>query len=193
MTPLKIAFIGSHGVGKTTLCYDLAARLKRQDRAVDLVKEVARGCPLPINRDTTLPAQAWILHSQIAHEIAVAAQSEVVICDRSVLDNYAYLVHAAGRQPAYDALVTAWVGTYDRLFKVPIIDAPTFDGRRDTSQGFQQEIDALIDELAGELGITVHALDAGARDGWIDAVLVESGLPLHPPQIDLFPAPAATG
>ena len=50
---MKIAFIGSHGVGKTTLCYDLAARLKRQDRAVDLVKEVARRCPLPINRDTT--------------------------------------------------------------------------------------------------------------------------------------------
>ena len=188
---LKIAFIGSHGVGKTTLCYDLAARLKRQDRAVDLVKEVARSCPLPINRDTTLQAQAWILHSQIAHEIAIAAQNDIVICDRSVLDNYAYLVHSAGRQPVYDALVKSWVGTYDRLFKVPIIDAPTFDGRRDTSQTFQQDIDAMIDELAADLGLAVHALDAGARDGWIDAVLTASGLPLHPPQIDLFPAAAA--
>ena len=184
---MKIAFIGTHGVGKTTLCYDLAARLKRQDRAVDLVKEVARSCPLPINRDTTLQAQAWILHSQIAHEIAVAAQNEIVICDRSVLDNYAYLVHSAGRQPAYDALVREWVGSYDRLFKVPILAAPTFDGMRDTNQLFQREIDALIDELAGGLGVTVHALDAGDRDGWIDAVLTTSGLPLHPPQIDLFP------
>jgi len=185
---MKIAFIGSHGVGKTTLCFDLAARLKRQDRGVDLVKEVARSCPLPINRDTTLEAQAWILHSQIAHEIAASAQNDIVICDRSVLDNYAYLVHQAGRQEAYDALVRKWVATYDGLFKVPVIEPPSFDGRRDVSTEFQHAIDATIDQLAGALGIAWHRLDPANREGWIDAVLVASGLPLHPPQIDLFTA-----
>jgi GTPase SAR1 family protein len=188
---LKIAFIGSHGVGKTTLCYDLAARLKRQDRSVDLVKEVARRCPLPINRDTTLSAQAWILHTQIADEIAAAAQNEVVICDRSVLDNYAYLVNQAGRLPAYDALVRAWVASYDALFKVPIVDPPTFDGQRDVSQTFQRDIDGVIDRLARELEVTCHYLEAGARDSWVDTVLRVSGLPLHPPQIDLFNARSA--
>ncbi len=183
---MKLAFIGSHGVGKTTLCYDLAARLKRQDRAVDLVKEVARGCPLPINRETTLEAQAWILHTQIAHEIAAAAQNEIVICDRSVLDNYAYLVQQAGRQPAYDELVRAWVGTYDGLFKVPVIEPPSFDGRRDVSTTFQHEIDQAIDGLARDFGVTCHQLDPAAREEWIDTVLAASGLPLHPPQIDLF-------
>lgn len=183
---MKIAFIGSHGVGKTTLCFDLAARLKRQDRVVDLVKEVSRSCPLPINRETTLDAQAWILHTQIAQEIALGADGGIVVCDRSVLDNYAYLVHAAGRQPAYDVLVRHWLGTYHRLFKVPIIDAPSFDGRRDTSQVFQSAIDRLIDELADEFGVACHALDPRDRDGWVDAVLTASGLPLQPPQIDLF-------
>jgi len=185
---MKIAFIGSHGVGKTTLCYDLAARLKRQDRAVDLVKEVARSCPLPINRATTLEAQAWILHTQIAMELAAAAQNEVVICDRSVLDNYAYMVHQAGPQPAYDLLVQKWVGTYDGLFKVPVIDPPSFDGQRDVSTEFQHAIDATIDDLARNLGVSPHRLDPADRDGWIDTVLVACGLPLHPPQIDLFPA-----
>ena len=185
---MKIAFIGSHGVGKTTLCYDLASRLKRQDRAVDLVKEVARGCPLPINRETTLPAQAWILHTQIAHEIAAAAQNDIVICDRSVLDNYAYLVHQAGRQPAYDTLVRSWVETYDGLFKVPVIDPPSFDGKRDTSHAFQHGIDQLIDTLALDLGVACHSLDPTAREGWVDTVLRTCGLPLQPPQIDLFPA-----
>jgi GTPase SAR1 family protein len=188
---LKIAFIGSHGVGKTTLCYDLAARLKRQDRSVDLVKEVARRCPLPINRDTTLSAQAWILHTQIADEIAAAAQNDVVICDRSVLDNYAYLVNQAGRLPAYDALVRAWVASYDALFKVPVVDPPTFDGQRDVSQTFQRDIDGVIDRLARELEVTCHYLVAGARDSWVDTVLRVSGLPLHPPQIDLFNARSA--
>lgn len=183
---MKIAFIGSHGVGKTTLCYDLASRLKRQDRIVDLVQEVARGCPLPINRDTTVQAQSWILHTQIAHELAASAQDGIVICDRSVLDNYAYFVHRAGRHPPYDALVKDWVTSYDALFKVPIIDAPSFDGKRDLSQAFQQEIDETIDTLAREFEVTCHALDPAARSGWVDTVLRQSGLPLHPPQIDLF-------
>ena len=58
---MKIAFIGTHGVGKATLCYDLAALLKRQGIDADIVKEVARLSPLPINRQTSLEAQTWIL------------------------------------------------------------------------------------------------------------------------------------
>ena len=70
----KIAFIGTHGVGKTTLCYDLAAALKKQGLGVDIVKEVARLSPLPINRQTSLEAQLWILTTQIAEEIRSAAK-----------------------------------------------------------------------------------------------------------------------
>ncbi len=184
---MKIAFIGTHGVGKTTLCYDLASRLKRQDRIVELVQEVARSCPLPINRDTTEQAQAWILHTQIACELAASASGGIVVCDRSVLDNYAYFVHGAGRRPEYDALVRAWVMTYDFLFKVPIIHPPTFDGKRDTNQAFQHDIDAGIDALAAEFGVPCHRLGAHDRDGWVDTILTASGLPLQPPQIELFP------
>ena len=43
---MKVAFIGTHGVGKTTLCFDLAARMKRLDLSVDIVKEVARQCQI---------------------------------------------------------------------------------------------------------------------------------------------------
>jgi thymidylate kinase len=183
---MKIAFIGAHGVGKTTLCYDLAARLKRQDRIVELVAEVARSCPLPINRETTREAQSWILHTQMAQEIAMTASGGDVICDRSVLDNYAYFVHSAGREEWYDALVRQWATSYDRLFKVPIIAPPTFDGRRDLSREFQREIDRLIDDLAEAFGVACHALDPARRDSWVDTVLLASGLPLQPPQIELF-------
>ena len=183
---MKIAFIGSHGVGKTTLCFDLASRLKRHDMAVDIVREVARACPLPINRDTTLEAQAWILYTQIAHELAAANQYEVVICDRSVLDNYAYLVQRAGRRAEYDALVTAWLRTYDGLFKVPVLQLPSFDGMRDVSGTFQAEIDEAIDGLVEAFGVPCHRLDPADREGWLEAVLLKMGLPLQPPQIDLW-------
>lgn len=183
---LKLAFVGTHGVGKTTLCFDLAAHLKRLDLAVDLVKEVARRCPLPINEETTLDAQAWILHTQVAEEIAAMALYEVVVCDRSVLDNYAYLVARVGRRPELDQLVREWIRGYDALFKVPVMQAPTFDGKRAVSRAFQLEIDRTIDELVAAFGVPVVTLDASDRAGWVPAVLDALRLPLEPPQIDLF-------
>jgi thymidylate kinase len=185
---LKVAFVGTHGVGKTTLCFDLAAQLKRLDLGVDIVKEVARRCPLPINEETTLDAQSWILHTQIAEEIEASADYEVVVCDRSVLDNYAYLVARAGRQPELEPLVLQWVRGYQALFKVPVTGAPAFDGKRAVSATFQQQIDQIIDDLVQELGVTVHQLDPNDRAGWTVAALEHLGLPTSPPQIDLFPA-----
>jgi predicted ATPase len=185
---LKVAFVGTHGVGKTTLCFDLAAQLKRLDLGVDIVKEVARRCPLPINEETTLDAQAWILHTQIAEEIEAAAQYEVVVCDRSVLDNYAYLVARSGRQPELEPLVLQWVRGYHALFKVPVTGAPAFDGKRAVSLSFQQQIDQIIDDLVREFGVAVHHLDPHDRDGWTVSALQFLGLPTQPPQIDLFAA-----
>jgi predicted ATPase len=188
--PMKIAFIGTHGVGKTTLCFDLASRLKRLDLGVDIVKEVARTCPLPINQDTTVEAQAWILHTQIAQELAAAAQYPAVICDRSVLDNYAYLVHRAGRRPEYDALVKKWVGSYGCLVKVPVLQPPSFDGKRDVSRTFQLEIDGVIETLLAAFDVPCLRLDPNDRPGWIETILHRMGLPFTPPQTDLFATPA---
>jgi len=183
---LKVAFVGTHGVGKTTLCFELAAQLKRLDLGVDIVKEVARRCPLPINEDTTYGAQAWILHTQIAEEISATAAYEVVICDRSVLDNYAYLVARVGRRPELDALVANWVRGYDALFKVPVLGAPSFDGKRAVSPSFQLEIDAIIDQLISAFEVPVYPLDPSNREGWTTRVLEWLSLPTQPPQIDLF-------
>ncbi len=186
MAALKIAFVGTHGVGKTTLCYELAAHLKKRELRVDMVREVARRCPLPINRDTTRDAQAWILHEQIADEIHLANREDVVICDRSVLDNYAYLVHRLGPDPVLDPLVQAWMRTYTHLFKVPIVSPPAFDGTRDTSRVFQEAIDVQVEELLTRFQIAVHRLDPGERAQWIHAVAAAIGALPEPPQMGLF-------
>lgn len=183
---MKIAFIGTHGVGKTTLCFELAAALKRLDLSVDLVKEVARGCPLPINRDTTDDAQNWILHTQVAREIELSTAFDVIVCDRAVVDNYAYMVHAAGRRPEIEPFIRHWMDTYDLLVKVPVIAAPTYDGTRDTSVEFQMAIDRLLDELLAEFGIEALELPGDSRVGWVQRVLEGMRLPGEPPQMDLF-------
>ncbi len=181
---MKVAFIGSHGVGKTTLCYDLAAALKRQNVHVDMVKEVARLSPLPINRQTSLDAQTWILMTQVAEEIRSAAHHQVVVCDRSALDNYAYMALACGRQPVFERLAVHWMRTYDLLFKVPIAGPPSADGIRDTDELFMRAIDGLVDQLMEEKGIPFHRLPQGDRDRWID--IVKEQVRTHPESAKLF-------
>ncbi|MBK5256268.1 MAG: AAA family ATPase, partial [Vicinamibacteria bacterium] len=117
---MKIAFVGSHGVGKTTLCFDLAAQLKRRGINVDMVKEVARASPLPVNRKTSREAQLWILTTQVAEEIRALSHSDVVVCDRAALDNYAYFFLACGRDLAVEKFVEMWMKTYDVLIRVPV-------------------------------------------------------------------------
>ena len=186
---MKVAFIGTHGVGKTTLCYDLAAGLKKRDLTVELVREVARECPLPINRDTTVKAQAWILHTQIAWELVAEAKADVVCCDRAVLDNFCYLKRAATGDPQVDVLETlvkSWTSTYDVLFRVPIVGDPRFDGVRDTDLLFQREIDELIAATLRAWSVPFVALDPARRSEW-SAAAVETLLPRLKPQELLFP------
>jgi thymidylate kinase len=186
MVKLKIAFVGTHGVGKTTLCYELAAWLKRREVRVDMVREVARRCPLPINRETTLDAQSWILHAQIAEEIHLANQQDAVVCDRSVIDNYAYLVHRLAPPAWLDELVRHWAHTYTHLFKVPIVDPPRFDGVRDTSREFQEAIDAEVERLLARFEVGVYRLAPEERGRWIEEIGERIGALPEAPQMGLF-------
>jgi len=183
----KIGFIGTHGVGKTTLCYGLAARLKARDVVLDIVHEVARRCPLPINQSTSIAAQSWILHTQISDELIAAARHPVVICDRSVLDNYVYLLTAGGRTPALDELVRWWLGTYDRLVYVPIVDEPRADGLRSTDAAFQRAIDErVVRELEARGLAQVLDLDPAERERWLDLVEDDIRAQLDTPQLVLL-------
>ena len=157
-------------MGKTTLCYELAGGLKRQGVHVDMVKEVARLSPLPVNRQTSLDAQTWILMTQVAEEIRSAAHHQVVICDRSALDNYAYMALACGRQPVYERFVARWMKTYQVLFKVPISGAADPDGIRDTDEFFMRSIDARVDTLLERLKLPHHVLTRGEQASWVDQV-----------------------
>lgn len=183
----KIAFIGSHGVGKTTLCYGLASRLKRRDVSIEVVHEVARRCPLPINQETSVAAQSWILHNQIAEELVAQARYPVVLCDRSVLDNYVYLLLAAGRQEALEPLVESWIRGYELLIHVPIVDQPSFDGIRASDPSFQRAVEERLRRELQERGLSSVFLDPERRGEWLDRVEQEAWARIRPAQLPLLP------
>lgn len=184
--PFKLAFIGSHGVGKTTLCYGLAARLKARDLAVEVVHEVARRCPLPINEETTVASESWILHAQIAEEIVAQHRYRVVLCDRSVLDNYVYLLLAAGPRRGLDELVERWTATYDLLVHVPVVADPSPDGVRSHDPAFQRAVDERLEEELAARGLAPVRLDPARRAGWLDQVEAAALERLRPPQLSLL-------
>jgi hypothetical protein len=148
---LKLALIGTHGVGKTTLAYETCSLLKKADYNVELVTEVARRSPLPVNEATTLEGQLWILHAQIAAELDAAAHAPHVICDRSALDNYCYLVNKFARQPQLEQWLTWWMDTYSLLVAVPpMADGIPPDGFRSENLEFQHRIHELLAQMLQE-------------------------------------------
>ncbi len=183
---LKLALIGTHGVGKTTLAYEICSLLKKAHYNVELVTEVARNSPFPVNAATTLEGQLWILHAQIAAELDAGRRAPHVICDRSVLDNYCYLVNKFGRQPQLESWLEWWMGTYDLIISVPPLSggiAP--DGFRSEDRDFQQRIDDLLRELLGEapflsLRNRVQWLEARERARWPERILAAAASYLRP-------------
>lgn len=170
---MKIAFVGSHGVGKTTLCFELSAQLKKRGINVDMVKEVARASPLPVNRKTSREAQLWILTTQVAEEIKASAHSDVVVCDRAALDNYAYFFLACGRDLAVERFVFMWMKTYDLLIRVPVVEQIQDDGFRDTDVVFVREIDRKVSALLGASRSAYVDLEGVPRSQWPDRALKE--------------------
>ncbi|MDY7091440.1 MAG: AAA family ATPase [Acidobacteriota bacterium] len=185
-TRCKVAFIGSHGVGKTTLCYGLAARLKSEDLALEVVHEVARRCPLPVNEETGVASESWILHTQIAEEILAYHRYPVVICDRSALDNYVYLLLSDGPQEGLELLVNWWMDSYDLLIRVPICDGPSADGFRSENPAFQRAVDERLEVELERRGLEALHLDPENRAGWLECATTAVLQRLAPAQLRLL-------
>ena len=113
----KIAFIGSHGIRKTTAALAFAGVMQRAGRSVEFGREVVRDSPLGINEAATGEAQLWVITSQVRGELELAAKAECLVTDRGVMDNFAYYLRACDGNDRYavEPLVAADASTW-RLF-----------------------------------------------------------------------------
>lgn len=154
---MKIAIIGSHGVGKTTLSYAIAASKKMRYKSVKLLGETARECPFPLNKDLTFEGVIWIYHRQMIKELEASAKYDNVICDRSVIDSFMYgnalnLEHSK-RNKMMSAFTSAkeWMGTYDEIIYIKNsgLDLVS-DGVRDTNKVFQEKIEDYFDNYVAD-------------------------------------------
>jgi len=180
---LKIGLMGSHDTGKTTLGFTICGKLKTRHYNVDYVAEVSRQIPatLKVNEGTNFFAQYWILNQQINDEILAKLRgANMIVTDRTVVDNYAYAFRAA--QPhvkqifeedlkVMEAKCLHWVKTYDFLFYVAIPNKKMEeDGFRSTEKEFQLEIDGYIKQINKDWDLNVVYLE-GTNDERIEIML----------------------
>jgi len=167
---VKVAFSGTHGVGKTSMVRRFAGMLEEAGLKTAVLEEVARRCPLPVNEAGTGLTQAWMLACQVAEEARLEASGvDVVVADRCVFDHVAYArwLHRQGRVSDcelkfIEEAAVSWAKArpyFAIVFLQPSAD-PEPDGFRSTSRAFQlgvhEELERLYAELSPlQLGVRV--------------------------------------
>lgn len=191
--PAKIAFIGSHGIRKTTALLAFAAEVQRAGRSVELGREVVRDNPLGINEGATGEAQLWVLVSQIRQELELGRKADVLVTDRGVMDNYAYYLRSCGGTDTFAAepLVRRWSQTYDLVVRLLPDVALQADGVRSTSDAFRDEIEAILDRVLPDLVppdrmVVLRASEATSRFDWfslVERLAAAIGATVTPPDL----------
>jgi nicotinamide riboside kinase len=147
--PAKIAFIGSHSVRKTNAVHAFASTVGRAGRSVEVGRELIRFNPLGLNEGATPEAQLWVLMAQVQQELELRGRADILVTDRSVVDNFAYFLRVTdGADPfGVEPLVRRWAQTYDLIVRLLPDVALLPDGVRSTSDAFRDEIESILDRI----------------------------------------------
>src|SRR5688572_10911987 len=169
----KIAFIGSHSVRKSNAVHAFASTIGRAGRSVEVGREVVRFNPLGLNEGATPEAQLWVLVSQVQQELELASRAEVLVTDRSVVDNFAYYLRVTGGEDPFsvEPLIRRWAATYDLSVRLLPDVGLQADGVRSMNDEFRDGIEAILDRilpiyLAPDRCITVPASHVTADFDW---------------------------
>jgi nicotinamide riboside kinase len=169
----KIAFIGSHSVRKSNAVHAFASTIGRAGRSVEVGREVIRSNPLGINEGATLEAQLWVLMAQVQQELELRTRAEVLVTDRSLVDNFAYYLRVTdGADPfSVEPFVRRWAQTYDLFVRLLPDVALLADGVRSTNDAFRDEIEAILDRIlpgyvSDERLITIRASQVTEAFDW---------------------------
>jgi len=157
------AYTGTHGTGKTTAVYALAARLKREypGNEVGIVCETARLCPFPVvsagNPRPVAAAQRWIFAAQQRAELDAAARYDIVVCDRTIVDCIAYTMAGGLEHLARSMMDLAQhhVEIYDHVHLLRLDPArpAAADGFRALDERFRRLVEDCLIDIYHRLGV----------------------------------------
>lgn len=145
---MKVAFIGTHGIGKTTLATRFHLYAIENNIPAKVISEVARDCPLGINDKFNISSAIWIVTEQINRELdSLTRPIHMTICDRSSIDPIMYLQAKLGSledsiSKGLFGFAESWLETYDKIIWMrPSGREIRDDGVRDVNSKYQKLVD----------------------------------------------------
>lgn len=162
----RIAIVGSHGVGKTTLALRIATEYKKAGHNAIVVQESARECPFRINEGQSHEATLWIALNHCLKELnGLQRGYNVVVCDRSAFDSVVYdgmtddCCKMVPHMSRFRDFCLDWLKGYNQVIFVEaddVLSNSIGDAVRSTNEDFRRKIDRryqyIINQIADELG-----------------------------------------
>ena len=184
----KIAIIGTHGTGKSSLCTLVKGELQKRGIPTTTLLEAAtkaREKGFPINKDTTIEAQLYISYYQCCQELIYHQDRsglpnfDVVITDRGP-DNYCYLAESVGENEYALSIIRSHMHLfpYSQIYLLPIVNhnITKGEGIRDMRTDFRLRMDKRIRSFLNEENIRYTELpmpdsNDRYREGWVRVVI----------------------
>lgn len=172
-----LAFDGTHASGKTTLKYQIAARLKEKGINCVVLSEPARNSSLVDDvvlrgiDNFDIPLEVDLIMNHISQCIRGTRDGELILSDRTPANVLAYteLLISSENQLENDllekcnSLVETWVKFYDLIFYCQdyyVADVST-DNRRSKVIEIQKEVDVETRKQYNKFGCEVQLIPEG--------------------------------
>ena len=156
-----IAFSGTHGTGKSSTAYKFGAQLKVNGYNIAVIDELARECPLKINKDASALTQFWIIAAQMKREIKMMDKYDFIISDRSIMDNLAYATVLGLFDDTDMGTVIKYTKImYRNIFVLSPIgfNYQVADGVRDMDVAFRMDVHRALVYLYDNFNIDYHII-----------------------------------
>lgn len=194
---MKIAFIGPHASGKTTLIEEFIKQWPMYKRPEKTYRDIVKDQGIALNKVGTKESQKTILNALIDEaQLASTSDEKYLVFDRCVVDNIAYsLWHFAKDTEGFtkefiidsQAIAALTLKHYDLIFYVPErkeIPLTERENRETSDEMYREEIDNIFKAL-----VTSYEKNTGAFFPVQDcpAVITLEGPPdMRLPQIKLY-------
>jgi len=181
---MKIALTGAHGVGKSTLATALKEKMHAIGKSASITPEIPRiVCGVVsdneyFRRGRNSPLkQSLIMIGQLVIEEQKRADADIQICDRTLVDHWAYTLQAFTESfseeryiETFEKFISDHCSSYEQIFYLPIEFAPVDDGVREDDVAFQRDIDKRISDLYQKFGIALVAV-TGSVEQRVDIII----------------------
>lgn len=172
-----IAFDGTHASGKTTLKYQVAARLKEKGMNCVVLPEPARNSPLVddvVLREMgkfDIPLEIDLIMNHITQCIRGTRDGQIILSDRTPVNVLAYTELLVRSEDDLEnellekcsSLVESWVQSYDLIFYCQdyyIADLQK-DSLRNKVVGIQKEVDVETKKQYDKFGCEIQLVPKG--------------------------------